>query len=392
MSDLFSAENVDLSILRERAYNYRWATLPPNCIGLTAADPDFPVAPEIREAIMDYTRSGYFSYGPAEGLPSFKASIAKVMQERKKITCSKDTILPTNSAAFGLFAVAKMLLEPNDEALIFDPVDFLFQKAVESAGGNTKKIKVEPLTGKVAFDGLKDVVSRKTKLLCLCNPLNPVGKVFTREELLKLGEFALENDLWILSDEIWSDIVFPPYKHISIASLSSAIAAKTFTVSGFSKTFGLAGLRVGFIVAPTLPLYQQLVRTAQVKSTAFGVSTLSQIAAQAAYEHCWEWVDEFLMHLYQTMDYTVDRLNNIDGIEINPPEGTYLVFPSLKSYGLSSEVMAERLLEKVNLAVIPGSPKFFGKGAEGHLRICFSTSFKMMKEGMDRLEEGVKYL
>ncbi|MEM7037757.1 MAG: pyridoxal phosphate-dependent aminotransferase [Bacteroidota bacterium] len=387
----FSDAQVDLDLLRQRAYNLRWAEVPADTIALTAADPDFPVAPEIRAAIQEYTAGGYFSYGPAEGLPEFREVIAETMRSRKDIPCTAGTVLPTNSAAFAMFMVARYALQPGDEAIIFDPVDFLFQRSVEAAGGTVRRC---PLDAEGRFDpaALEALVTPRTRMIGVCNPHNPTGHVLRKAELEAIAAVALRHELWIMDDCIWSDIIFAPQVHRCMASLGPEVAARTFSVFGFSKSFGLAGLRVGFVVAPDAKVFDELVELSLVRTTAFGVATLSQVAGIAAYRECWYWAEAFLAHLQGQRDYAVARLNAMEGVECHAPEGTYLLFPNVKAYGRSSMDIADHLRENAKVALVPGAARWFGPGAEGHLRICFSTSRGILEEGLNRMEAGLKSL
>jgi aspartate/methionine/tyrosine aminotransferase len=189
-----------------------------------------------------------------------------------------------------------------------------------------------------------------------------------------------------MNDEIWSDIVYSPHEHIQIASLSPEIARRTISVYGLSKTFGLAGLRVGFLLAPSSEVQAQLVEVSQVKTTATGVSTLSQIAATAAYENAWYWAEAFVNHLQGNRDFALNRLKQIPGLTCRSPEGTYVLFPDIRSFGRKSSDLAQELLEKARVAIVPGAPQWFGPGAEGHIRICFSTSRAVLQDGLDRIE------
>jgi len=211
----------------------------------------------------------------------------------------------------------------------------------------------------------------------------------TREELLQIGQLAVDHGLTIMSDEIWSDIVYPPNSHISMASLSPEIAGRTITVFGLSKTFGLAGLRIGFLVAPDAAVYEQLTELSRVRTTAAGVTTLSQVAALAAYRECWYWADAFVAHLLEMRDYVADRLNAIPGVDCRKPEGTYVVFPNITGLGMGSRQTADYLLEQARVAVVPGLPRWFGPGAEGNIRLCFSTSRGILTEALDRIERAL---
>jgi len=380
-TSLFSDDRVRVDLLRQRAH-MRWAALSSDVIPLTAAEPDFPIAKEIREAIREYAEGGLLQYGQRD----LREVIAHKLVERHDLACTPNEIVLTGGAAAAMWLVARYACRPGDEAILFDPVDLLFGMAVDEAGAKRVYSPVDKKTGAFDLEGLRELITPKTRLICLCNPHNPLGRVMTKEELLAIGQLAVEHDLVIMSDEVWCDIVYPPHKHISIASLSPDIAGHTITLSGFSKTFGIPGLRIGFAVAPNPKVFQRLERVAQGLGTRFGVTVLSEVAAKAAYERCWYWADAFVDHVRRMRDYAVDRLNRIDGVTCHKPEGTYVVFPDITSLSMSSQQAADYLLKEAGVAVVPGTPYWFGPGAEGHIRICLSTSFGILKEGLDRIE------
>lgn len=387
----YTHANIDLDILRQRAFNYRWATLPPDVIALTAADPDFPVADPIRDAVVDYAKSGVYSYGPHTGLPEFRQACAAMMRERRGVASAQaDHILPIDSVASAMTVVTRLLMAPGDEAIIFDPVDYLFRTSVEAVGGKVVLLPQNAETGRLDWSALPGLITARTRLLGVCNPINPLGLVLRPDELQVLGDCAIAHKIWILNDEIWSDIVFPPHQYHSLAAMGSAINQRCITVHGMSKTFGLAGLRVGYIHAPTDELYQGLVNTSQVLTTAGGVSTLSQVAATAALTQAWPWVDAFMQHLLNQRDRAVARLNAMPGVSCPSPEATYLLFPKVIMNGKDSNAIQAYLLDVGRVAMVPGSTKFFGPGAEGHLRICFATSREILTEGLDRMEHALQ--
>lgn len=381
---------VPMGLLRERAYNLRWAVQAPDVIALTAADPDFAVAPPIREALADYVRDGVFSYGPAEGLPELRRACAGFMARRRGVAVPAEHILAVDSAAAGLLHVARFALLPGDEAIVFDPVDFLFAASVEAAGGRVVRLPSDPATGRVDIARLAALVGPRTRLIGVCNPVNPTGRVLSREELAAIGEVAVERGLWIASDEIWSDIVFDGRPFTSLASLGPAIAARTFTVYGFSKTFGLAGLRVGFVACPSPETFEALLAVSAARTTMTGVSTLSQVAAIAACERGWPWAEAFVAHLQTLRDLGVARLGAVPGVRVRPPEGTYVLFPDVSALGVPVERLAETLRDTYRVAVVPGSPRWFGPGADGHLRLVFSTSRALFEEGLERVARGLE--
>jgi len=387
MSTAFSFGDADvpMALLRQRAHNLRWATLPEDVIPLTAADPDFAVAPVVREAIADYARGGVFSYGPAEGLAEFRQACACVVRERKGAPADPALVLAVDSAAAGMRHIAKLVLQPGDEAIVFDPVDFLFKASVEAAGGTVRLLPIDPASGRLNLDALPGLLTARTRLLTVCNPVNPIGSTLTPHELRVLGEFAVANGLWILNDEIWSDIVYRDATFTSLPSISPAIAARTFSVHGFSKSFGLAGLRVGFIVAPDEERFAALLADTLAPQTMSGVATISQIAAIAAYEQGWPWQQAFLAHLQRMRDRTVAALRSVEGVQVRAPEGCFVAFPDVSALTADAEDLTRRLLGEARVAVVPGAARWFGPGATGHLRICFSTSEAILDEGLGRL-------
>lgn len=387
----FANEAVDMVRLRERAHGLRWASFPADVIPLTAAEPDFAVAREIRQAVKQYLDGGLLGYAPPEGLPELRKAAASMLRRRRRLAATPEQIFVTDGVASAMQIVARLALTPEDQAIIFDPVDFLFKAAVDAAGGQVSRCAIDPVSGEVDLTMLSRLVTPRTRLLCICNPHNPVGRVLTREELWQLGNFAVSHKLWILADEVWSDIVYAPHQHVSIATLSPEIAARTFTLMGTSKSFGLSGARVGFIHAPTPALLGTLVDVAGARTTAYGVSTLSQAAAVAALTECYPWVQAFVTHLSRMRDLVVDRLSRIEGISCRRPEGTYVAFPQVRR-GMNSEALADYLLVTARVAVVPGSAQWFGPGAEGHIRICFSTSERILTEALDRIEQALRAL
>ncbi|MCF8408060.1 MAG: pyridoxal phosphate-dependent aminotransferase [Crocinitomicaceae bacterium] len=386
---IFQPSDIEFQLLKERAYNLRWATVPEGVIPLTAADPDFKTAPVIRDAIADYCRGGYFSYTPAEGLPEFKDSLQTFFRDRRNCIIPSNQILPVDSAAFGIFLICKSILNRGDEAIIFDPVDFLFQYSIEKVGAKPVRFAIPSGIKNVDFTLIEKLITPKTKMICLCNPLNPTGKVFTREELEVLGNIAVKYNLLILSDEIWSDIVYKPNTFTSIASISDDIALHTVIVTGFSKSYGLAGLRIGVVAAVNQEIFQTIFENSLHQSTIHGVNSIGQIAATAALNNAQTWLDEFVSHLQNMRDLVTQKINSINGLETIAPEGCYVSLIDIRSTGLNSEEFARKMLEKAKVAVVPGLTKWFGPGAEGYVRISFATSSDILMEALNRIEENL---
>ena len=384
---MFLNDSVDLEVLKKRAYNLRWATVENGVIPLTAADPDFPCAPEIVDALGSFSKSRYFSYGPPEGLSSFRESVAQHYRVNRNVPQNPDFVLPVDSAAFGIYVICKTFLKKDDEALIFDPVDFLFRFAVENVGGIAVPFAIPPGSIAVDFSILESLITTKTKMICLCNPLNPTGKVFTKEELQYLGDLACKYDLKILSDEIWSDIIFKPFHFTSIASLSEDIRNRTITVTGYSKSYGLAGLRIGAIMAYNSDCFSRLFAGSLHQSTIHGANVMGQIAATTALNECGYWLEQFVSHLDAMKNLVVSKLNEIPTFHCIPPEGCYVAFVDIKQTQKSSLEIKELLLNEAKVAVVPGLKQWFGDGAEGYIRLSFASSKEILEEAISRIKK-----
>ncbi|WP_299175954.1 pyridoxal phosphate-dependent aminotransferase [uncultured Chryseobacterium sp.] len=381
---MFTNTDINFEALKRKAYNGRWATLEDGIIPLTAADPDFRMSKEIENGIIEYIKDGYLSYGPFSGIPEFKKSVAEHFNTEKKGSFTPDNVLAVNSAAQGMFLIAKYVLGPGDEAIIFDPVDFLFKKTVDAVGGTIRLCPVDSKTGDIDFEMLVSLITPKTKLISICNPHNPVGRVYSKEVLKKISEIAAAHDLWVMSDEIWSDIVYDGIEFNTYSSVSEEAKRKSFTVFGFSKSFGIAGLRIGAVLCNDQELLDDFTEKSNFNSTIEGVSTLSQIAASVAIDKAKPWFKDFLTHLQHNRDLAFRILSNSGILAPNSPEATFVIFPKILN-GLSSDAFAQHVLQHGKVAIVPGSERWFGKGAEGHVRICFSTSQEILTEGLNRI-------
>ncbi|MDN5480704.1 MAG: pyridoxal phosphate-dependent aminotransferase, partial [Chryseobacterium sp.] len=377
---MFSNNDINFEALKRKAYNGRWATIEEGIIPLTAADPDFRTAPEIEQGIIEYIKDGYLSYGPFSGLPEFKKNVAEHFNTDKQGRFTPDNVLAVNSAAQGMFLIASYVLKPGDEAIILDPVDFLFKRSVEAAGGTVKLCPVNHTTGDIDFEKMTELINPKTKLISICNPHNPLGKVYSKEVLKKVSEIASAHDLWVMSDEIWSDIIYDHKYFHTYSSVSEEARKKSFTVYGFSKSFGIAGLRIGAVLCNDQDIFDDFVEKSNFNSTIEGVSTLSQIAASVALERAKPWYREFLSHLQNNRNFAYDILSGSEILTPNLPEATFVLFPKIKN-NLTSDEFTRHVLQHGKVAVVPGSERWFGKGAEGHIRICFSTSREILEEG-----------
>ena len=389
----FTNNQVKLDVLKQRAYNMRWAEVDEGVIPLTAADPDFPAPKAIDDALISYIQGGYFSYTPKRGFPEFKESLVRALKERKNEEIDPELVLPIDSAARGMHVIAQTILKPGDEALVFDPVDFLFKTSMEAAGA---KVNLFPMTfredGTIDFSHIEEYITPKTKMLGLCNPHNPLGKVYPAKDLEYLLDLSEKYGFYIMNDEIWSDIVYSDAEFTSICSLGKERNNITLSVVGFSNSFGIAGLRVGCIYCQDKEIFEKIVEASLVETTIGGISSLSQVAGIACLDQCYGWLDQFVAHLQSNRDYAYERLNQMPGVSCVKPQATFVMFPDVSALPMSAEELTEYLKKEEKVAIVPGGKQFFGPGSEGHVRICLATSREILKEGLDRVERGIRKL
>lgn len=382
----FTNENIKFDVLRQRAYNMRWAEQDADVIPLTAADHDFPCAPEVVQALQDYIKEGYFTYTPHRGFPSFKQAIAKAMKERKNEDVNPDFVLPIDSAARGMKVIADAVLQPGDEVIVFDPVDFLFRTSMESAGAKVILFPTNLQSDCVSLEGLEDYITSKTKMLGFCNPHNPMGMLYKKEDLDYLLRLSEKYGFYIMNDEIWSDMIYPECEFTSLLHFGAERNARTLTVYGFSKTFGLAGLRIGCVYTMNQEMYDRVVKASLVDTTIGGIDALSQIAGEAALKYGFPRVDAFRAQIAENRDYALARIEKMPGIKCHKPQATFVLFPDITGTGWDPVDLIDVLKEKYRVALVPGGARFFGPGSEGHIRICLSTSREVLEEGLNRLE------
>lgn len=383
--NFFDHKNVDIEALRKKAFNFRWATLDPDVIPLTSADPDFPVFHRILDAMNEYMSDGYFSYSPSAGLPSFREAIAKWYLSAYNVVADPRNILPVNSAAQALYIVANTLLKNGDEVIIPDPVDFLFRRSVEHVGAIVKPLAISIKDSSYDIAELEQSIGPNTKAIYVCNPNNPMALYQGSSNLKSLVQIAKKYDLWLISDEIWLDIHHgTPLKSITDPSFETY--QKKIIVSGLSKNFGLAGLRVGYIITFSDEIYQSIFKASHHEHTGNGVGSLPQVAGTAAYLEGSEWLDAFRNHLIEMKNLTKSFIQEASFLEDYDFNATYLAFPAYDpALNRSSVDMIEYILQKSRVALVPGGINWFESKSEGRIRICYATSKEIATEAFERI-------
>lgn len=391
----FDNKNIKLDVLKKKAYNLRWAEVADGTIPLTAADMDYPCAPLIKQALLDYVEEGYFSYTPKMGLPAFNHAFVNYVNKTKGEVIDTKHVLAVDSAARAMFIVAKAFLKTGDEMIVFDPCDFLFRESCLAAGATpvSYAAKLDTQNRRMDLSTLENSITENTRMIGLCNPHNPYGLVYTEEELDEIMKLCEKYDLLLMNDEIWSDIIYPDAEFKSIYCLGEERCKRVLSVFGFSKSFGLAGLRIGCVYATDDERFQKLVDASDVLSTAGGATSLSQIAAVAAMNDTEEWRAEFIEHITKNRDAAVAFINeHIPALHAYKPQATFLLYVDIQELQISGTEFVDFLKKEVQLAIVPGGHQYFGDESEGHVRICLATSTEILSEGLKRLQKGVEML
>ena len=364
----------------------KWHTYPPDVIPLWIADPDFPVAMEIKKALLNCIHDEDLFYNFDE--PTMDAMAEKVTR-RNGLNAKGDDILITQGVIPAMWLAVKHACKAGDEVIATDPMYFHFQTAQETT--ETKPISWPlKMEDEYKFDEeiLKELVTPKTKLLFVCNPHNPTGRVMTKEELKAIADVAVDNEIVVMSDELWEDIIFDSREHITLASLNPEIERLTMTTWGFSKTFGVAGLRIGYTCATDEKMMENLRKlSADITRT---TNNMAKAAAPVMLDRRLDWWRrDIVEHLEMIRGICYKRLDELPNVTYPALEGTYLMFPKF-DYGKTSEELYDFMIEEGKLAFESGTK--YGVEGEGHLRFCMATSEEIINETFDRLESALNKL
>ncbi|MBQ03394.1 hypothetical protein CL673_01605 [Candidatus Bathyarchaeota archaeon] len=364
----------------------KWHTHTPDVIPLWIADPDFPVAMEIKKALLNCIHDEDLFYGFNE--PTMAAMAEKVTR-KNSLDASGEDILITQGVIPAMWLAVNHACKTGDEVIATDPMYFHFYSAQEVTGTIPIRWNLNMEDG-YNFDEevLKELVTAKTKLIFVCNPHNPTGRVMTEKELKAIADIAVDSEITVMSDELWEDIIFDGRKHISLASLSPEIERLTMTTWGFSKTFGVAGIRMGYTCATDEGMMANLKRiSADITRT---TNNMAKAAAPVMLDHRLDWWRrDIITHLEKIREICYKRLDELPGVTYPKLEGTYLMFPKF-DYDIVSDELQKYMLEVGKIAFTSGSE--FGAQGEGHLRLCMATSEAVINEAFDRLEGALSNL
>lgn len=356
-------------------------------ISLGVGEPDFDTPWHIRDEGIYSLEKGRTYYTSNAGLLELREEISKYVQNKYKVSYDpKSEILVTVGGSEAIDLSMRAMLEPGDEVLIPQPSFVAYEPCAVMADGVAKFIDLKAENEfRLTAEDLRAAITDRTKILVMPFPNNPTGSIMPRKDLEEIAQVVIENDLIVVSDEIYAELTYYDEPHVSIASLPG-MKERTLLLNGFSKTFAMTGWRLGYACGPA-ELIRQMTKLHQ-----FGIMsapTTSQYAAIEALRNGEPAVQEmreayngrrrYLMHAFKEM-----------GLECFEPFGAFYVFPSIKEFGLTSEEFAERLLHEEHVAVIPGSA--FGKCGEGYIRISYAYSLENLKLAMSHLQKFIEKL
>jgi bifunctional pyridoxal-dependent enzyme with beta-cystathionase and maltose regulon repressor activities len=359
----------------------------PDVIQLTVADPDFRVAPEIKKAIIQAVESEDFSYKFTE--TSMEEKCAQKIAEFNKIPAIKEDIHITNGTIPGIWLAQKVACKPGDEVIVTDPMYYPFM--LMSQVHQTKPVKwaLDYDTGyKFDNEKLKEIITPKTKLIYVCNPHNPTGRVMTKDELKGIADVAVDHKITVMSDELWEDVLLDGRKHISIASLNPEIERLTLTQFGFSKAFNVAGLRIGYLCITNKELYQST--KLQAMAAYMAPTNIAKAAGKVMLSRDLNWwLKGMIEHITKIRGICEKWFDSLPNITYPKLEATYLMFPKF-NYKMSSEKLEEYLVKEAKVRLDHGT--IFGELGEGHQRILIATSENIIKEALERMEKALNKL
>jgi aspartate aminotransferase len=352
----------------------------------SAGEPDFETPSHIRQAAVDALNSGKTRYGPAAGEPALREAIARKLQRDNGLTYAPENILVTNGGKHSLYNLMMALLDPGDEVIIPAPFWVSYPEMVKLADGCPVIIQTTAEAGyKVTPAQLRAAVTPKTKLVVLNSPSNPTGMVYSPDEIRALAQVIEQEDLLVVSDEIYEKLLYDGAEHLSIGSISPEMQARTIVSNGFAKAYAMTGWRVGYLAAP-LDLIKAAT-TIQSHGTS-NVCTFAQYGAIAALEGSQDCVQEMLRAFEQRRQVIVEQVRSIPGLTCLRPDGAFYVLVDIGDTGLPSLEFCSRLLEEMHVAAVPG----VAFGVDRCVRLSYATDMATIEQGIGRLGKFVRSL
>lgn len=362
-----------------------------DALPMWVADMDFKTAPAIIERLQKTVEHGIFGY--SEGKEAYFEAVKNWYKNNYSWEVKRNWLVKTPGVVFALAMAIRAFTKEGEGVLIQQPVYYPFSEAIEDNNRILINNSLRNVNGhyEIDFEDFeKQIVDNNVKMFILCNPHNPVGRVWTKEELLKLGEICINHNVIVVSDEIHSDFIYPGYKHTVFASLSDEIADITITCTSPSKTFNLAGLQPSNNFISNRELRHKFKK--EIAAAGYSqVNVMGLVACQAAYEEGKEWLEQLKEYLVGNLNFLRNYLkDNIPQIKLIEPEGTYLIWLDFRAFNLTDEQLEDLIINKAKLWLDSGA--IFGDDGKGYQRINIACPRVTLEKALEQLKIAVNDL
>ncbi len=349
--------------------------------GFGAGEPDFDTPEHIKAAAIAALQAGFTKYTPSSGLPELRQAIADKFKQDNGLNYKASQVIVSNGAKHSCFNAVMATCQEGDEVLIPSPYWLSYPEMVRLAGAEPVFVPTREENGwKMTAEDFENAMTPRTKMIIINSPGNPTGAVYTREELEAIAAVAVEEEILILSDEIYEKLVYDDAEHISIGSLSPEVHDLTITINGFSKAYAMTGWRLGYLGAPDA--IAKAIDSLQSHSTSNPCS-FAQKGALAALQGDQQPVSDMRDEFNVRRDYMFDRLSKMSNTSVVKPAGAFYMLVNIGKLGLNSTNFSDRLLSKAGVAVVPG----VAFGDDRTIRLSYATSLDIIKRGLDRFED-----
>ncbi len=364
-------------------------------VSFGAGEPDFDTPEYICEAAREALEVGFTRYTAASGYEDLKNAIKDKLKRDNNLEYDTDQIIVSNGAKHSLFNTFQAILNPGDEVIIPVPYWLTYPETVKMGGGKPVFIETKEEEGfKINIERLQEMVNEKTKALILNSPSNPTGSIYNKKELEAIAKVAVDNEIIVVSDEIYEKIVYDGNEHISIASLNEDIKDLTIVINGVSKAYAMTGWRIGYAAGPKEII--EIMSNIQSHATS-NPNSIAQYASNAGLRGDHSFMEERRNKFSERRDYMYEKINSIEGLSCLKPGGAFYIMMNIEDIigkKIDGEKIqdsfsfAEQLLEEKKVAVVPG----VAFGADNFIRLSYANSLENIKKGLQRIEEFVSEL
>lgn len=358
-------------------------------IDLSVGELDYPTPPNVKDAAIKAIENNFTKYTINSGIIELREAISNKLKKENNLEYSPTEIIVSNGAKQSVFNAIQSIINEDDEVIFSSPYWVSYPEMVSLAQGKSVIIPTSEEDGfKIKPEKLKEAISSRTKLLILCNPSNPTGALYSKEELQKIAEIVEQENFYVISDEIYEKMVYDGHEFISFASLSPKVKSKTIVINGLSKSYAMTGWRLGYAAGP-----QHIIKSMnkiQSHSTS-NASSISQAAALEALQGPQTFIEEMKNDYQKRRDFFCKKINSIKGISCFKPQGAFYLFPNVEYFfGKSTNIfriehsfdLAMYLLYEAKVATVPGS----SFGLEGYLRMSYTSSLEKLGEAAERIK------